>query len=325
MSLGVVIPCYRQETWLPRTIRALEAALAGVEWKGVLVMSEPGAAAPAAARGWTVIAPPVSRPLTPGASRMLGFAACDGTHVLFLDADVEVDGEWLHAALERAAAEPALAAVWGRIEEWFVDGGDERPGSPDLLKVGREEREVGFVTAVALYRRGALLAAGGYDPGLRSEEDFELGLRFSRLGLRMRSLAMRAGRHWSAPRPSFGELARRWRSGLCFGQGQVLRLYLGRPGFWTLMRRQGLYVATLTIWALGVVALGAAATGAGLVPLAVWAAAVTAAFGLLAIRKRGPRIALLSVLTWTLNGAGMLVGLLRGVERDLPRGFGRPA
>ena len=41
MTLGVVIPCYRQERFLPRTIASLEAALAGRDWRGVLVLSAP--------------------------------------------------------------------------------------------------------------------------------------------------------------------------------------------------------------------------------------------------------------------------------------------
>ena len=49
MTLGVVIPCYRQERFLPRTVAALEAALADREWRGVLVLAaaEGDAALPA--------------------------------------------------------------------------------------------------------------------------------------------------------------------------------------------------------------------------------------------------------------------------------------
>ena len=42
VTLGVVIPCYRQERFLPRTIDALERALAGRDWRGVLVLAAPG-------------------------------------------------------------------------------------------------------------------------------------------------------------------------------------------------------------------------------------------------------------------------------------------
>jgi Glycosyl transferase family 2 len=324
MKLGVVVPCYRQEACLARTLPAIEAALAGRDWERVLVLSAPGATAPAVARGWTTIAPPVQRPLTPGGARMLGFAACAGTHVLFVDADVEIDPVWLSAALARAEADERLGGVWGRIEEWFVADGREWQGSDDLLRVGRTERAVQFLTAVALYRRDALLAAGGYDARLRSEEDFELGLRLGRLAVQLRSLGMRAGRHWSAPRPNFAELARRWRAGLCFGQGQVLRLYLGRPGFFRLLQRQSLYVATLIGWALGIAA-ALAIPVAGIGWFTAWAGALLLLLAAMSVRKRSPRLGVLALLTWTLNGAGMVVGLARGLDEDAAAYAGRPA
>src|SRR4029077_1702464 len=131
-------------------------------------------------------------------------------------------------------------------------------------------RPVDYLATLALYRRAALEAASGYDPRLSSDEDFELGLRFRARGLEMRSLDALSSRHWSAPRPSFAELGRRWRSGLCYGQGQVLRLYLGRPGFGALLRRQSLYVATLGMWGLGIVALLAGPIAGSWRPLEWW-------------------------------------------------------
>jgi hypothetical protein len=60
-------------------------------------------------------------------------------------------------------------------------------------------------------------------------------------------------------------------------------------------------------------------------PLAFWGAIATTSLAVFALRKRSLRVAVLSGLTWTVNGAGMIVGLVRGLERDLPRGSGRMA
>lgn len=315
MNVGVVIPCHRQERYLARTIAALEAALAGREWRGLLVLTGPGGAPlPVLSPHWQVIVAPEAqgRPLTPGAARMVGFEACGGDWVLFVDADVEVDAAWVEAAMATAAREPGLGGMWGRLEEWFVDGAGERPGSRDMYKVGDRDCRTAYMATFACYRRAALAAAGGYDPRLSSEEDFELGLRLTRIGAELRSLGLRAGRHWSAPRPSFAELGRRWRSGLCFGQGQVLRLYLGQPGFGTLLKRQTLYVATLALWALGIAALVAGPLAGEWRALGGWLLLVLGVVGLMSARKRSVRLGVLSLLTWTLNGLGMLVGLVRG-------------
>jgi len=264
------------------------------------------------------------RPLTPGAGRMLGFAACGGDWVLFVDSDMELDTTWVRAILATAAREPALAGLGGRIEEWFVDGSLERPGQHDMYGTGDRDRAVGYFGNVAFYRRAALAAAGGYDVRLSSDEDFELGMRLRWLGLELRSLGMRAGRHWSAPRPSFPELSRRWRTGLCFGQGQVLRLYLGRRGFGTLLGRQWLYIATLGIWSVGVAALVAWLVSGDLRLLVRWVMLLLALLAFMTVRKRSLRLAVHSLLTWTLNGLGMLVGLTRPPRAERPLIAGVP-
>ena len=314
-ALGVVISCYRQERYLSRTVQALERALEGRDWHGVLEIAAPSSAPlPALSAHWTVIASTdpstgaLRRALTPGAGRMTGFRACGGEWVLFLDSDMELDREWVDAALDRAARQPSLAGFGGRIEEWFSDGAAERPGKHDMYGSGDRDHAVTYLANVALYRRSALEAAGGYDEWLHSDEDFELGLRLRFLGLEIHMLGLRAGRHWSAPRPSFPELARRWRTGLCFGQGEVLRLYFARRGMGTLLRRQWLYVATMGMWLLGVVALLVALLLHRSGVLLAWAALPLAVMLFMTVRKRSARLALYSLLTWTLNGLGMVTG-----------------
>ncbi len=310
MTLGVVVPCYRQERFLPRTLAALELALDGRDWCGVLVISAPDGAGelPPLSAHWQVLRPPVTHPLTPGAARNLGFAACGGAWVLFVDADVEVEPGWLERALEMHAGDVSRAGFWGRLEEWFVDGGRERPGVRDMYRIGDAERDSDYLATLAFYRREALERAGGYEPRLNSEEDFELGLRLRRSGFRLSSTGGLAGRHWSGPRPSFSEIGRRWRTGLCFGQGQVLRLYLGRPGLGEHARRQGLYFAILALWlaAVPAVLLGGARG------LATWALAPLALFTLMTVRKRSARLALHALLTWSVHAAGLVVGFARG-------------
>jgi hypothetical protein len=312
MTLGVVIPCYRQERFLPRTFAALDAALAGREWRGVLVLSAQDSEAPLTmGERWSVLraaGAPGARPLTPGAARNAGFAACGGSWVLFVDADVEIERAWIERACTQVAAGATFAGTWGRIEEWFNEDGRGRPGVPDLYRVGMHDADTRYTATLSLYRRDALEQVDGYDARLNSEEDFELGMRLRCAGFTLRTLAPLAARHWSAPRPSFGEYGRRWRSGLCFGPGQALRLYAGRPGFAELARRNAHYFATLALWFAAPVAfvLG------GVQALGAWTILFTALFTLMTLKKRSARLALHSFTAWTVMSVGTLVGFCRG-------------
>ena len=327
MKIGVVVSCYRQERFLARTVAAIEQVLEGEDWEGALEFAMPSEEPlpPLSAR-WRVLTSydavtrQTVRALTPGAGRMVGFEAVGGDWVLFADSDVEIDAAWMRAAIETAKREPALAGLGARIEEWFVDGALERPGRYDLFRIGAGEHAVDHLAALAFYRRDALLAAGGYNPRLDSDEDFELGLRLRHLGLEMRSLAIRGARHWSAPRPSFGELSRRWRTGICFGTGQVLRLYFGRRGFGTLLRRQWLYFATLGLWSSGVVALLAGFASGDARLFALWSLLPVAVVAFMSARKRSVRLGVHSLLTWSLQGAGLVVGLFRSPSGAPPEG-----
>jgi glycosyl transferase family 2 len=333
LRLGVVIPCYRQERFLPRTLQALERGLGDRAWHGALVVSGPREsavgpgprAAPGRARGvsgagsllpplserWRVLGAQLEQRLTPGGARMLGLAALDADWVLFVDADVEIDSRWAALALERAARDPRLAGLGGRLEEWIEQGTEARLGNPDMYRVGAGERAVPYLATLALYRREALLEVGGYDARLDSEEDYELGMRLRAAGFAMLSLPGPAGRHWSGPRPSLAELRRRWRTGLCFGMGQALRIYWGRPGFVHLLGRQRLYLVTLGLWALGAATLAIGLMGGEWPPFLVWIQLLLLVWLLMSVRKRSPRLGLHSLLSWTANGLGLMIGFFQ--------------
>ena len=146
-------------------------------------------------------------------------------------------------------------------------------------------------------------------------------MRLTALGIELRYLGLRAARHRSAPRPSLGELVRRWRTGLLFGQGQVLRLYLGRRGFGTVLKRQRLYLAALAMWTFGAAALAAWRVAGDTRPLLLWLVIPFTVVGLMSARKGSLRLGTLALLTWTLQGIGLVVGLFRAPGRapDLTR------
>jgi hypothetical protein len=326
MTLGVVIPCHRQERELPRTLAALETALAPFEWNGALVLAhraDPGQPPPAVSSHWRVLSPPPGLAATPGGARMLGFAAVSGEWVLFVDADTEVEAGWVAAALAATGTDSRVAGYGGRIAERVTDGVRDWAGDPDLNRIGDHEHDILLLTTPALYRRDALLAVGGYDTRLGAEEDFELGLRLRAAGWRLVALAGLAAHHWNGPRPSLAEVRRRWVFGLTPGPGEALRVYLGRRGFGALLTRQRLPLAMLGWWLVGLVALVAALVTRDARGLLLWLTSAGVLVAVVAARKRSLRLALHALLTWSVNGLGILVGFVRPLRAPVVAG-GRP-
>jgi hypothetical protein len=231
-----------------------------------------------------------------------------------------VNADWVARALAAAGTDTGVAGYGGRIEERVTDGVRDWAGDPDLNRVGDHEHDVELLTTPALYRRDALLGVGGYDTRLGAEEDFELGLRLRDAGWRLKALAGPAARHWNAPRPSLAEIRRRWVFGLTLGPGEALRVYLGRRGFVALLARQRLPLAMLIGWLLGLAAVAVALVAHDPRPLVVWLVAALVLLVLVAARKRSPRLALHALLTWSVNGLGVVLGFVRPLRTPVAAG-----
>ena len=241
---------------------------------------------------------------TPGSVRNAGAASSRADYLLFLDGDIVLEEGFLGRAVTHLEGDARCAGFGGRLDERHWIGERQVGGASDLYRVGAggPTRVLG---ALWLCRRTAFEEVGGFDPALPSEEDSELSLRLRLAGYGLWAEGTLAGYHDCAPRPSLKELGRRWRSGLFAGQGLALKKYWGRPGFGELFARQGLFLVALAGWAAGLVALGAALAGKP-AALVVWAAVALAAALAMTVRKRSPRLALLSLLTWSVQGVALV-------------------
>jgi len=149
----------------------------------------------------------------PAAARMTGLAAVDSALVLFLDADVEIDGADV-AALAGHFADPDVAAVAPRVASAPGPGLRDRYEEdfspldlgPHPSPVG-PGRVVSYLPSAALLARTEIVrAAGGFDPSLRFGEDVDLIWRLAADDQVIRYDPSVVVRH--APRPSWGAWVR---------------------------------------------------------------------------------------------------------------------
>jgi glycosyltransferase involved in cell wall biosynthesis len=261
--------------------------------------------------GVAVLVLPQADWLCASAGRFAGFAATTGEHVLFLDGDMELLPGWLELARRALDSDPRLAAVSGLV----TDGERGTPRPPtDPLGQGPVDGVAAWTlphpAGAALYRRTALLAAGGFNPYLRSDEEPELALRLRARGFRIVAIDRPAFvHHEPVAGGGLAALLARRRRGLFVGHGQVMRALLGRPGFRLLVAERGYALAPLGAGAAGVIALLASAASRRRRWLGGWLAAIVAVLGADAVRRRSPRATALAALNRLLFAEGLIRGI----------------
>jgi GT2 family glycosyltransferase len=219
VDVAVVIPNYNGERWLPGVLESVAAqTLAPVEVLVVDDGSSDGSLALLAERFREV------RVLALGANggfaraANAGIGAVESEAVALVNTDVVLAPDWLAravAALEGAPAAASVATKLVDIEDpsLLYDAGDVLRRDGVAEQRGRFERDDGgydepgevfsACAAAALYRRSAVLTAGGFEERFGTYlEDVDLGLRLRLAGWTCRweprALARHAGEGSSA-------------------------------------------------------------------------------------------------------------------------------
>jgi glycosyltransferase involved in cell wall biosynthesis len=203
MKLSVVVPAYRSEHWVARTIRSVLAE--GVPERNVIVVEDgvfDGTAQVVQGTGARL----VSLQQNGGAphARNLGLAQVDTPYVMFLDADDYVENGLLAGlvdALERDGADVAIGP-------WVYHGeGRERGVLRQPPQLDNGERifhwiiHAFFPPCCIAWRTEAVRAIGGWDERLRKDQDGELMIRALTSGLKVAVSSRGNGVYWQHDSP----------------------------------------------------------------------------------------------------------------------------
>lgn len=336
-GVSYVMPVLNEEGYLEAAVRTILAQEYGGEKEIVLALGPSRDASTAIADRLAATDPRVRLVDNPERDIPIGLnlAIAASTHpvVVRVDAHSELVPEYTSAGIAalrahgaanvggvmraagRTPVQRAIAAAYN--SPYGLGGGayhgDGTPGPAESAYLG-------------IFRREALDAVGGYDPGIRRGEDWELNLRIRRAGGTVWFAPDLQVTYW--PRASLGDLARQF-----FATGAWRAVLVRRHPRETPWR---FFVPGALVIGLTLSLLIALLQAGGVLPLSWWSlahltpAAYTAAVvfatprlpGLRGLRERllGTAALVTMHLSW---GAGFLVGACGGAARTVDRSRAR--
>ena len=187
--ISVVIPALNSEKYLKAALKSVDAQ--GCEDLEILVVddhSSDGTAAIGARHPRTRVLQLEVR-TGPSAARNMGIENARGEWVAFLDADDLWVPDKLRVQMGRAAAQPELQAIYGRVRPVVCEGAVV----PQFLNFGLDGAAPLYALGSAIYRRSFLAKLGPLDETLRFGEDLDYVLRALESGapmLRLRDVLL---------------------------------------------------------------------------------------------------------------------------------------
>jgi glycosyltransferase involved in cell wall biosynthesis len=180
--ISVVIPCYNQGRFLADAIGSLAGCSLPVE---VLVVDDGSTDETAkVAAQFSGVAYHHQQNAGLASARNSGLRASRGDLIVFLDADDMLAPGGLESGAAALASHPDCAFVTGRCVMMDAAGTlQPTPSQPKLTGEAYAEllrHNYTWMPAMAMFRRAAVLEAGGFNPDVNAAADYELYLRIAR-------------------------------------------------------------------------------------------------------------------------------------------------
>jgi glycosyltransferase involved in cell wall biosynthesis len=247
-----------------------------------------------------------------GIGAQLGYQYAEGEYIYILDADMEIEVNFLRQALVLMVTDHNLAGIGGLLQEMQLENLEFQARvqrAPADMRAG----DVNHLSGGGLYRRSAIDEIGYLtNRNLHSYEEFELGIRLRAAGWRLVRLPIVSVKHYGYTMPAYRLLKRRWKSRYSRGLGELIRASFGKNHMPFLMREMTdikLYLGVIFWWLSLLMILVMVRPWS--IMLAMFISLLALPFVAMVIKKRNFPLGVYSVVAWQYLSAGMILGLMR--------------
>lgn len=314
VKVSIVIKALNEQANIERTLRSALAAASAVDGEVILADSCSTDDTIEIAKKFPVRIVQLANPLerSCGIGAQLGYQYAQGEFIYILDADMLIEADFLHQALELMAQDKNLAGVGGQLEEMHLESLEFKARvhrAPANLRAG----EVDHLSGGGLYRSSAINQIGYLtNRNLHSYEEFELGIRLRAAGWRMMRLPVTSVKHYGHTMSAYRLLKRRWASRYSQGTGEIIRSSIGKAHMPMLLKEMTdlrLYALVILWWVMLLSMLIMVRPLSTMI--AVFIALLVLPFFAMVIRKQDISLGIYSVVAWQYQSAGLLLGLIR--------------
>jgi GT2 family glycosyltransferase len=249
-----------------------------------------------------------------GAGVELGFQHATGMYIYFLDGDMELDANFVCAAVDLLEKAPNLAGVGGAIQDTRIFNAFDRIRVNN--KAVSSTGACRWLEGGGLYRREAILAAGGYaaDRNLKGYEEAELGMRLRAAGWQLIRLPQRAVAHTGHALGTWQLLARHWQSRRAMSGGVLLRRAIGKHWLLEACLMLAHPLAVAVWWGLLGLLIILAQGDLRVALLYTWGGMSLGVVAALLALKRDLHHVQLSIVSWHYSAVAIAIGFLSPIQ-----------
>jgi hypothetical protein len=316
-TVSVIIKALNEEAHIAQAIESALAAVSDLAGEVVLAdsCSEDRTLEIASAYPIRIVQLRDAHERSCGIGPQLGLQHSRGEYLYVMDGDMRLQPGFLQQAMRFLAQHPEVAGAGGTLIECNDTHLEYRERTLRMThsEPHRVPGPVDRLDGGALYRRRAIAEVGYLsDRNLHSYEEFDLSARLRSRGWKLWRLPVDAVSHHGHTTHAIGLLWRRWCTRYACGSGELLRAAIGQPWCRLVLRdvrELRLYGAVLAGWG----ALGLATWLPMPTPTRLCALAMITLLPLAAVtqRKRSLTRAAYALLSWHVQAAGLVRGLLR--------------
>lgn len=314
--ISVIIKTYNEEQGIAKTIRSIRTHLSQYPHEILVAdsLSSDSTQAIAIAEGATVVSLVHGEERCCGVGHQLGYLHARGEFLLLMDGDMELEPEFIDAALEFLCSDMQYAGVAGLVEMDEASNYEfksRKQRIKSIYPVGDCEHLGGG----GLYRKSAIDEIGYLtNRNLHSCEEAELGMRLKHAGYKLHRLEVPYFHHTSYDMSSLQLLKQRWRSRYLAGPGELLRSAWGQKHFKDALltvKSEAIYTLYLMGLAISLLSFQPFLIAIALMPLLAF-------FSLKAIKNRSVQDAIQGILVLSVFSVGIVRGALtKQVEPNL--------